>query len=165
MEPNKVLQQILQSNSVTEVFNESFNNVLSRTVGDALDEVLNFHNMVFYSTKQWLLLTPENLAMLSEVIFSSENIRDYVFDVYTTATFKLGNNQEVLIDLIRTIASASISPVNSSTMTVDYVPQQLKKHTLSASEIQAVLNRNSWVIVLIMIFHVGARTNNAEVPT
>lgn len=146
MEEDTVL--ISKFDLIESILIKSIDHILSNSSDDARIEIRNILGQLCLGYKPYLILNESNVKTLSDLIFSNEIYRDFIYSVYSSFIFRLilnGINVDEVIENIAT--SVSIQTSNNRTFAntdfTDMIP------TINESE--SMLENNNWLFICMLI--------------
>jgi len=140
----------------TEYYNQHFKEAIVQVwnrylVADQKADILEFLMTDSSSMSFYLAFTPEGLHHLTEQVFSSSVIRDFVmmtYSLFATKIDKDGDEMEVLINrLAKAYAVGELVVEGGTSIVPETIHQRLPVHQV----ILDYLRGNSWLVVLSMI--------------
>lgn len=132
------------------VFQQSYEHVMSNLYGSGKEKVLEFVVGVVLRERPYLLLTPQGIEHISELVFTDPNNRDFVLSLAFNFFSRLGGDADFYIGLSAAIARGAGQAISINTG-IDATPNQISDRLVTEAEAVELLAPNKWLIVIFMI--------------
>lgn len=149
---NSVLP-VAQMVEVAEVIQGAYQHVMANLVGETKTHVSAFVAGFVLKEKPYLLVTPEGLEHVMQVVFGNAQVTDFVFTLLYTFGSRWGMSSERFQSLCANLATAAVPGIQlPGSQAVAAVPNALASRLASSSEeAYHLLVANPWLVVLMLL--------------
>lgn len=140
-----------QDKTVSALLNEAVTQQLSRLSidPDLMNEASAFLLELTGQSMLHLFLTTDGIAQYHEKVFTSSNIRDMIYGIYSSFIARYSNDEDELQALNELIArSATIVTKNSQ---ASLIPEVLGDRLMDYEDILEQLDGNPWIVIISLI--------------
>jgi hypothetical protein len=134
--------------SAAETFSDSYTHVMNNYVAETKNRILLFVMDIILREKPYMLVSREGLPAIMNTVFSSDEIRDFVFTLQFVFFSRWGgtaSDVEGLVgNLARGVGIANVGKVNA-------VPSDINARLSNETEVTELLTYNKWLCVILML--------------
>ena len=131
------------------VLQDSYQHVLNNIPAAGRESIIQFVAKLILSEKPYMLITPEGLSHISELVFSNDPYRDFIFTLSFTFFARFGGPDTDITGLAENLArgAAQVSPNREG----NAIPNQIANRLIEAVDIVPILINNRWLMMILLI--------------
>ena len=133
---------------VTEVFQESLQHCLAGLLSNTKLTISEFIASVILQEKPFMVLTPEGIPHVIDIVFTSSEIRDFVFNLHFTFFSRWGHSEDNVDGLINNL-SRGLGLSNMARLSA--MPNDISNRLITFEHATEVLKENKWIIIILLI--------------
>lgn len=140
--------EVLTMVEIAQIFQDSIFHVLMNMLDEDRSIIASDISIILLSEKPYMLLTYEGILRITDLVFSKENIRDFILNLHFVFFSRLGNSKDYINTLINNLAFG-ISLNSGSEF--NCMPDDISKRLVKETNANDILNGNKWLIIILMI--------------
>ena len=134
--------------NAAQIFQESVEHILANTLGKSKDNLELFITKILLFEKPFLMLTHEGIVKTIDLVFSTSENRDFIFNLHFIFFSKLGNTNTDINGLIGNVARgvglSSVHPLSA-------MPKEINDRVLDELDAIDLLTANKWLLIVLLI--------------
>jgi hypothetical protein len=134
--------------SAAETFRDAYEHVLGNLVADTKERTIKFVMEIVLRQKPYMMVSKEGLPKIMDVVFSSDEIRDFIFTLHFVFFSRWGNEDQDVNGLIGNLARgaglASFGKLNA-------IPVPINDRLTGVDDVNQILMDNKWLTIILML--------------
>ena len=146
-----------QSYVTSKIFVEATKFVLGNYPTEVRGKITEFLYGMLSVEKPYMLVTEEGIVHATDLVFSNEIVRDFIFTLHYVFIARWSPNQVKLNGLVNNLATGvSLSNPLCDDCTAVAMPAEIKQRMANYADSFNIIGSNGWLLILLMlILHIN----------
>jgi hypothetical protein len=130
------------------IFQDAVQFVLQRFGKETKDKVRGFVSLIVLQEKPYLMVTPDGLSRMINLVFSDEAYRDFVLTLHFTFASRWGMTMSLYQGLVANLAQGACPAMEGS---LNAMPADMASRLSTYTDAAQLLEANPWLSMLLML--------------